>query len=89
MCVRVCMCVHGVYVCVFSNVLPHHLSSSFLFPFSFLSLSLQAFMFESSFSMAVIEWREKTCGTLSPDYHEVWQTIKKNFNPDWKPEETE
>ena len=42
-------------------------------------------MFESSFSMAVTEWGEKGCGTLSDDYYECWQPIKKNFDPNWTP----
>lgn len=45
----------------------------------------QAFMFESSFSMAVTEWALTGCGTLSDDYYKCWQPIKKNFDPKWTP----
>ena len=50
-CTCVYVCMWCVCLCMFLNVLPHHLSSSFLF--SFLpgfrfSRGLQAFMFESS-----------------------------------------
>lgn len=48
----------------------------------------QAFMFESSFSMAVTEWGERTCSKLDPDYYKCWQDLQKNFDPNWKPEES-
>ena len=42
-------------------------------------------MFESSLSLAVTEWGEKGCGTLSQDYYKCWQDLKKKFDPNWKP----
>lgn len=50
--------------------------------------STMAFMFESSFSMAVTEWAEKS-GKLEREYHKCWQDLKKNFDPTWKPEKDE
>ena len=41
----------------------------------------QAFMFESSLSMAVTEWGEKTCLKLDPSYYKCWQDLKKHFDP--------
>lgn len=49
---------------------------------------LQAFMFESSLSMAVTKWGEKTCSKLDADYYKCWQDLKKNFDPNWKPDES-
>ena len=46
-------------------------------------------MFESSFSMAVTEWGEKACGTLSEDYYKCWQPLKSTFNPKWTPSDDE
>ena len=48
-----------------------------------------AFMFESSFSMAVTQWAEQTCGKLDHTYHHSWQGLQKNFEPSWKPSEEE
>ncbi|KAK7107384.1 homogentisate 1,2-dioxygenase-like isoform X2 [Littorina saxatilis] len=42
-----------------------------------------AFMFESSLSMAVTGWANKT--KVDPDYYKCWQPLKKHFNPNWKP----
>lgn len=39
----------------------------------------QAFMFESSLSMAVTKWGEETCQKLDGKYYECWQTIEKHF----------
>uniref|UniRef100_A0A1A9W0S3 Homogentisate 1,2-dioxygenase n=1 Tax=Glossina brevipalpis TaxID=37001 RepID=A0A1A9W0S3_9MUSC len=39
----------------------------------------QAFMFESSLSMAVTQWGEKTCQKLDEKYYECWQALKNNF----------
>lgn len=47
----------------------------------------QAFMFESSLSMAITEWAEKTCQKLDHTYYTCWQGLKKNFDPNWKPPE--
>ena len=44
-----------------------------------------AFMFESSFSMAVTEWGKEGCHTLDHTYYKCWQDLKKNFDPSWKP----
>ena len=49
----------------------------------------QAFMFETSFSMTVTEWGERTCGKLDADYYKCWQTLRKTFDPKWKPREDE
>ena len=48
-----------------------------------------AFMFESSFSMAVTEWGQTGCQTLDSNYYQCWQGLKKNFDPTWKPAESE
>ena len=45
-------------------------------------------MFESSLSMTVTEWGEKTCSKLDADYYKCWQGLKKNFDPNWKPEQS-
>ena len=42
-------------------------------------------MFESSLSMAVTKWGNKTCQKVDHDYYKVWEPIKKHFNPNWKP----
>ncbi|XP_075152203.1 homogentisate 1,2-dioxygenase [Haematobia irritans] len=39
----------------------------------------QAFMFESSLSMAVTKWGEETCQKLDAKYYECWQMLKNNF----------
>lgn len=39
----------------------------------------QAFMFESSLSMAVTRWGEETCQKLDARYYECWQTLEKKF----------
>ncbi|XP_062510810.1 homogentisate 1,2-dioxygenase-like isoform X2 [Corticium candelabrum] len=45
-----------------------------------------AFMFESSFSLAVTRWAEETCGRLDHSYFTVWQPVASHFDPEWKPE---
>lgn len=40
----------------------------------------QAFMFESSFSLALTRWGEETCQRIDKDYHKCWKPIKKHFN---------
>lgn len=40
----------------------------------------QAFMFESSLSLAVTKWGEETCQKLDSKYYQCWQTLKKYFN---------
>ena len=49
----------------------------------------QAFMFESSLSMAVTEWGEMGCQRLDQEYYQCWQDIPKTFNPSWEPEKEE
>ncbi|MCJ8745883.1 hypothetical protein PDJAM_G00135410 [Pangasius djambal] len=44
-----------------------------------------AFMFESSFSMAVTKWGLETCQRLDKSYYKCWEPLKKHFNPNWKP----
>lgn len=39
----------------------------------------QAFMFESSLSMAVTRWGEETCQKLDARYYECWQALEKHF----------
>lgn len=49
----------------------------------------QAFMFETSLSMAVTEWGELGCQKLDQEYYQCWQGIPKTFNPNWRPEQNE
>lgn len=51
------------------------------------SLFLQAFMFESSLSMAITTWGNKTCQKVDHDYYKVWEPLQKHFDPKWKPSE--
>lgn len=44
-----------------------------------------AFMFESSFSMAVTKWGLETCHRLDKNYYKCWENLKSHFNPKWKP----
>uniref|UniRef100_A0A671T519 Homogentisate 1,2-dioxygenase n=1 Tax=Sinocyclocheilus anshuiensis TaxID=1608454 RepID=A0A671T519_9TELE len=44
-----------------------------------------AFMFESSFSMAVTKWGLDTCHHLDKSYYECWEALQNHFNPNWKP----
>nr|CAD7433115.1 unnamed protein product [Timema monikensis] len=46
----------------------------------------QAFMFESSLSLAVTVWGELTCEKLDNNYYKCWQTLKKHFDPAWRPQ---
>lgn len=39
----------------------------------------QAFMFESSLSMAVTKYAEETSNKLDEAYYECWQKLKNNF----------
>ena len=82
----------------FQGTLLHGSEEMALKPFSFCSKLLpslppffsgQAFMFESSFSMAVTRWGEETCHKLDADYYQCWQGIRKNFDPSWKPDKEE
>ncbi|MEE6524561.1 hypothetical protein FKM82_024111, partial [Ascaphus truei] len=40
-----------------------------------------AFMFESSFSMAVTKWGMMTCNRLDKNYYRCWEQLKNHFNP--------
>lgn len=44
-----------------------------------IAVGTQAFMFESSLSMAVTKWGEETCMKLDKNYYECWQNLQKNF----------
>lgn len=39
----------------------------------------QAFMFESSLSLATTKWGEESCAKLDKNYFECWQKIRKQF----------
>lgn len=39
----------------------------------------QAFMFESSLSMATTKWGQEICNKLDHKYFECWQQLKNNF----------
>lgn len=41
----------------------------------------QAFMFESSYGLAVTEWAEKLCNKLDDEYYGCWQDLRKRFDP--------
>ncbi|GBN20458.1 Homogentisate 1,2-dioxygenase [Araneus ventricosus] len=43
-----------------------------------------AFMFETSLSLTVTNWGERRCQKLDPNYYKCWQSLKKNFDPNWK-----
>ncbi|KAG7275057.1 hypothetical protein CRUP_001777 [Coryphaenoides rupestris] len=45
----------------------------------------RAFMFESSFSMAVTKWGLETCQRLDKSYYQCWEHLRSHFNPDWRP----
>ncbi|XP_037785380.1 homogentisate 1,2-dioxygenase-like [Penaeus monodon] len=49
----------------------------------------QSFMFETSLGLALTEWGEDTCRKVDASYFECWQGLKKNFDPNWKPEKKE
>lgn len=44
-------------------------------------LFLQAFMFESSLSMAVTRWGLKTSNCLDENYYKCWEPLKSHFTP--------
>lgn len=46
-------------------------------------------MFETSLGLALTEWGEDTCRKVDASYFECWQGLKKNFDPNWKPEKKE
>lgn len=43
-------------------------------------------MFETSLSLRVTSWGAKVCQKLDPEYYKCWQDLKKNFDPNWKPQ---
>ncbi|XP_071041689.1 homogentisate 1,2-dioxygenase isoform X2 [Parasteatoda tepidariorum] len=43
-----------------------------------------AIMFETSLSLRLTNWGEKNCQQLDPEYYKCWQSLKKNFDPNWK-----
>jgi len=40
----------------------------------------QAFMFETSYSMAVTQWASKLCNKLDNEYYKCWQGLQKHFD---------
>ena len=44
-----------------------------------------AFMFESSFSLALTKWGNDTCHCVDKDYFKCWQDLKSHFDSNWKP----
>ncbi|KYN18225.1 Homogentisate 1,2-dioxygenase [Trachymyrmex cornetzi] len=40
----------------------------------------QAFMFETSYSMAVTHWASKLCNKLDNEYYKCWQDLQKHFD---------
>ncbi|KAK2177683.1 hypothetical protein NP493_585g01063 [Ridgeia piscesae] len=45
-----------------------------------------AFMFETCLGLAVTEWGETSCEKLDHAYYKCWQSLKKHFNPNAKPQ---
>ncbi|XP_073944957.1 homogentisate 1,2-dioxygenase [Choristoneura fumiferana] len=45
-----------------------------------IALGTQAFMFESSLSMAITKWGAETCQKLDAKYYECWQELPKLFS---------
>lgn len=45
-----------------------------------IAVGTQAFMFESSLSMAITKWGEETCEKLDKTYFECWQSLPKLFS---------
>ena len=46
-----------------------------------------AFMFETSFSVAVTEWAMVDSHSLDKDYYKCWQGMRKTFDPNQKPQQ--
>merc|ERR1711962_369744 len=46
------------------------------------AVGTQAFMFESSYQLALTKWGEETCQKVDPDYFNCWQQLKNNFSLD-------
>ncbi|CAG0916778.1 unnamed protein product [Notodromas monacha] len=49
----------------------------------------QAFMFETSLSLAVTTWALHGSGKLDDDYYSCWQGIRSHFRESWRPEDDE
>lgn len=62
-------------------------SVSAISEYSFSHVFPQAFMFESSFSMAVTKWGLQTCQRLDKNYYKCWERLRSHFSPNWKPSE--
>ncbi|XP_049876118.1 homogentisate 1,2-dioxygenase [Pectinophora gossypiella] len=45
-----------------------------------IAVGTQAFMFESSLSLAITKWGAKTCQKLDAKYYECWQNLPKLFS---------
>lgn len=45
-----------------------------------IAVNTQAFMFESSLSLAITKWGAKTCQKLDAKYYECWQNLPKLFS---------
>ncbi|KYQ57382.1 Homogentisate 1,2-dioxygenase [Trachymyrmex zeteki] len=41
---------------------------------------MQAFMFETSYSMAMTQWASKLCNKLDNEYYKCWQDLQKHFD---------
>lgn len=62
-------------------VITRHLFQQFThFNFFIFNLCFQAFMFESSLSMAITQWGEITCEKLDHSYYQCWQGLQKHFS---------
>lgn len=44
-----------------------------------------AFMFETSFMLAITTWGQETCKVLDDEYYACWQALKKTFSLEDKP----
>ena len=62
-------------------------SVSSISEYSFPRVFPQAFMFESSFSMAVTKWGLQTCQRLDKNYYKCWEPLRSHFSPNWKSSE--
>ena len=71
---------HGPDVTCFENA-----SKAVLKP-EFIGKGSLAFMFESSFSLALTKWGNEACRVVDNEYFKCWKPLKSHFNPSWKPE---
>nr|KAG5704842.1 hypothetical protein BaRGS_001313 [Batillaria attramentaria] len=65
------------------NYAPYKYNLSKFMTINCVAFDHAAFMFESSLSMAVTDWANKT--KVDADYYQCWQPLKKHFDPNWKP----